>query len=83
MTRSLVVIAVVGEGALVVVALIWQRLRGIPLAAGDPWEGVLAGTATAVALRARQLVPAVRRTDPPAGDGDPAAVSRQPEAALR
>ena len=52
MTRSLVVIAVAGEGALVVVALIWQRLRGIPLAAGagEPWEEVLAGTATAVAL---------------------------------
>ena len=50
MTRSLVVIAVAGEGALVVVALTWQRLRDVPLAAGDPWEGVAAGTATAIAL---------------------------------
>ena len=50
MTRSLVVIAVAGEGALVVVALTWQRLRDVPLAAGDLWEGVAAGTATAVAL---------------------------------
>ena len=50
MTRSLVVIAVAGEGVLVVVALTWQRLRDVPLAAGDLWDGVAAGTATAVAL---------------------------------
>ena len=48
--RPLVTIALAGEGALVVIALVWQRLRDIPMAMGGLWEGVLIGTGAAVVL---------------------------------
>ena len=48
--RSLVVLAVAGEGGLVVIALIWQCLRGISLGLGDLWHGVLVGTVAAIAF---------------------------------
>ena len=47
MTRSLVALAIAGEGALVVVALVWQRLRGLPLEIGGLSEGVVVGVAAA------------------------------------
>ena len=48
MRRSLVLLAIAGEGALVIVALVWQRLRGLPLETGGLSEGVVVGVAAAV-----------------------------------
>ena len=50
MNRSLTVIALAGEGGLVGIALIWQRLRSIPMGIGDVSQGLAIGTAAAVAL---------------------------------
>jgi len=50
LNRILVSVALVGEGALVAVALIWQRLRGIPLSLGDFREGVLIGCVAGMAF---------------------------------
>ena len=50
MKHSLVVIALLSEGTLVVIALIWQRLRGITLGLGDFWYSVTFGIAVAVAF---------------------------------
>ena len=48
--HQLVLLAAVGEGALVVVAVVWSRLREIPLSWGGLPEGVWAGAAGAVVL---------------------------------
>ena len=50
MNRILVVVALVGEGALVAIALSWKHLRGIPLSLGDLWEGVIIGCVAGMAF---------------------------------
>lgn len=71
-THQLVVLAVAGEAALVVLAIVWSRWRAIPLEWGAPLEGVAIGFIAAVGLAlanwyvlrrapARLGVPAVRR----------------------
>ena len=47
---SLVRLAVLGEGLLVVIALVWQRWRGLPFAAGDITSGVSVGCVAAALL---------------------------------
>ena len=51
----LVRLALLGEGALVVVALMWLRVRGIPLLWGGAFEGLLVGCCAAAALSAANL----------------------------
>ena len=48
--HRLALLAMAGEAVLVVVAVVWARLRGIPLAWGDVTFGVWVGVAAAVAL---------------------------------
>ena len=51
----LVRLALLGEGALVVVALMWLRVRGIPLLWGGAFEGLLVGCCAVAALSAANL----------------------------
>ena len=44
---GLVHLALLGEGLLVVVALVWQRIRDIPMTMGDPFAGILMGLVVA------------------------------------
>ena len=48
MRRSLVLLTIAGEGALVIVALVWQRQRGLSLDTGGLSEGIICGVAAAV-----------------------------------
>lgn len=49
-SHQLAWLATAGEGALVLVALVWAELRGIPLTGGGVIEGVLVGAGAAVGL---------------------------------
>jgi len=50
--RGLVRLALLGEGGLAGVALVWSTLRDLPLPFGDPVVGVLAGAGAAGAMAA-------------------------------
>ena len=49
-SSSLVRLALIGEGALVVVALMWLRVRGLQLLWGGPFYGLLVGCGAAGAM---------------------------------
>jgi len=50
--RSLVRLAILGEAALVLVAVAWQQWREIPLSYGEPTSGLLSGLVGAMGLAA-------------------------------
>jgi uncharacterized protein len=48
--RRLLIIALVGESALAAIGLIWIWMRQLPFELGDPWIGLAAGLAMALAF---------------------------------